>query len=149
MSFFLNGKFACWIVPEYRLLEIRMVGFWTEADMETIGPELRRRVDEASGGGKDKFKVLLDATAFETQSEAVREIIVNQNLVYAVSRGLEKSARIVGKAANEMQFKSMGKQANSASPGPTAQFAEFYSRGEALKWLGLPFFLPRDFTKDL
>lgn len=149
MSFFLKGKFGCWIVPEYRLLEMRMIGFWTEADMEIIGPELRRHVDEASCGGKDKFEVLLDATAFETQSEAVREAIVNKNLVYAVSQGLEKSARIVSKAASEMQFKSMGQQANAASGGLIAKFKVFYSRGEALAWLGLPFFLPQDFTKEL
>lgn len=149
MSFFLKGKFACWAVPEHRLLEMRMIGFWTEADMDIIGPELRRHVDEASGGGKDKFKVLIDATAFETQSEAVREIIVNKNLLYAVSQGLEKSARIVSKAASEMQFKSMGQQANAASGGPSTQFKVFYARGEALTWLGLPFFLPQDFTKDI
>ena len=147
MGFVMNGKFACWIVPEHRLMEIRVIGFWTEADLEIIGPELIRHFDEVSDGGGNKFKVLLDATTFEPLGETVREILLKKHMVYAMNRGLEKSARIVSKASSEMQFKSMANQANAASGGPPTQFKVFYTRGEALAWLGLPFFLPQDFTK--
>jgi hypothetical protein len=117
-------------------LEFRMSGFWSDEEAETVGVVFRKHVDELSGGGKKGFKVLIDAVDFPAQSESARTIIL-KSMSHSVNNGLEKSARIVSRAITQLQFKSMAKEVAPKEKAPAAQFGEFYTRAEALKWLDL------------
>lgn len=122
---------------DHRLLEFRMKGFWTEEEAEATGVLFRHNVDEVSENGKNRFKVLIDARDFPAQSDSVRAIIL-KSMTHSLNNGLEKSARIVGKAITVLQFRSMAKDVAEDKEHSVAQFGEFYTRTEALKWLGLP-----------
>jgi hypothetical protein len=148
MTFSMKGKCACWVDLRHGLLEYRMIGFWTEPEADAFGVEFRRHVDEVSAGGKNRFKVLIEAVHFPAQSDGVREIILKKSMAYSVDHGLEMSARVVSQAITELQFKSLAQEANSGSKVKKAQFGEFYTRVEAMKWLGLPFFPPADLPKE-
>jgi hypothetical protein len=144
MTFSMKGKIACWIVPDQRLLELRLMGFWTMEVAETIDVEIRRHIDEVGGGGKIGFKMLIDAAQFQVQSDAVRETIVKKSIVYSINHGLEMSARIVSRAITQLQFKSLKREVDIISDNKNVQFGEFYTRREAMAWLGLPFFMQED-----
>jgi hypothetical protein len=118
-------------------MEFKMRGFWDDAEADAFCVAFCKHVDELSEGGKRGFKVLIDAIDFPAQNESVRGRIL-KNMSYSVNNGLEKSARIVSRSITELQFRTLAKEVSSNLKAKNAQFGEFNSRAEALKWLELP-----------
>jgi hypothetical protein len=119
-----NSQQSVMIVPNERLIRLKLAAPKTESDVATFSLELRRAVQRLCETGTT-FDVLADLRDIIVvpQTEIVQ---ARDQLQWLANNGLRKAANIVGHTLTTMQIRRLATD---------SRFEYFSSEAEALAWL--------------
>lgn len=109
-----------------RILEFDLIGLWTEDDIARFCAEYQERVGAIYRDGP--FATLVDMSEYPAQADFTNAGHQN-NMNFAIERGLVCSAHIVSSALTDLQMKRLTAEVDSE------RFAHFQERGSAIRWI--------------